>query len=92
MPIHTLDRPEGGGVPHLGAPYRIVKWTISVTVECACPAHHDVMVVLSTLGQLLGTCPGCGAEFALGGIRLEPGGQKPEIAIAYTPPVLVGES
>lgn len=74
------------GALNLGAKYRVVTWTIVVTIECRqCDAHATVTLV-NTQEAI---CPSCGATHALGGMRWDvtaPTLQTPQFGIASSAP------
>ena len=76
------------GVPRLGDPYRVVRWMLTVEVECRqCEAHATVTLVNNQPAR----CPRCGAEYACGGFRWDVttaavAARPPQFAISASPP------
>lgn len=82
--------PRAGAI-NLGARYRVVNWTVVVTIECrVCDAHATVTLVNTQEA----TCPTCGATHALGGMKWDitsPTLQTPQFGIATEPAAAPGD-
>lgn len=75
------------GVPLLGLPYRVLKFTLVVEIECQQCREH-VHLYLTNTQEV--TCPTCGSTYTCGGMRWDIQADRgiPKLKIAATPPQL----